>query len=62
MSDLVVHYLLRGLTLCQFTRELPGSWPANHTWVSLPSHREQNKDANCQTCREVLDQLLWCAR
>jgi hypothetical protein len=45
-----VHILHFGLPLCDFTRDIPGRWPAGMTWVSIydASH------ATCEDCRAQL--------
>ncbi len=46
-----VHILHHGLPLCEFTMEIPATWPAGHTWVSLREIQEGYAPPNrCAAC------------
>jgi hypothetical protein len=49
--NLVVHILLHGFPLCQFTAAVPREWPRDHKWVGV----DDVADATCPGCLKAVE-------
>lgn len=53
MNDYLVHVLIGGYALCNFTPAVPGDWPPGHKWV----HQGDVDAATCDKCRRTLESV-----
>jgi hypothetical protein len=45
----IIHILVRGLPICNFSYELPCNWPIGHKWVRA----EEYNEATCPSCKKI---------